>query len=247
MINCLNCYSEISSNFCPNCGQKATVHRYSVKHFVEHDLIHGIWHVDAGILKTIKTLFTTPGHAVREFIIGKRTKLFNYLSLLIIIIGVSHYIGSYSSVKMSELFAFAGKTSMNDFETFTKNYPKMVLLMTIPFYALATFFWFKRAKLNFTEHIVLNSYKAAGEFLITMLFTISTLFYTNKTGLLFIFSITSFFGYLYSFWFYNQFFSVYGYSKTSLNLKSIVSVISYFLVSFLIGIAFALIKQVKEI
>jgi Protein of unknown function (DUF3667) len=172
MINCLNCNNEVTSNYCSNCGQKATVHKYSVKHFVEHDLIHGVWHVDAGILKTIKTLFTRPGHAVREFVDGKRTKLFNYLSLLVIIIGVSHFIGSYSSVKMADLMSDA-KGTMKDFETFTKNYPKTVLLMTIPFYALITFFWFKKAKLNFTEHVVLNSYKAAGEFLITMFFTIS--------------------------------------------------------------------------
>jgi hypothetical protein len=48
------------------------VHSYSIKHFIEQDLIHRIWHVDTGILFTIRELFTRPGHCVREFINGKR-------------------------------------------------------------------------------------------------------------------------------------------------------------------------------
>ena len=58
--NCINSGNLITDSFCQKCGQKATVHKYSVKHFIEHDLIHGIWHVDYGIFFTIKELFTRP-------------------------------------------------------------------------------------------------------------------------------------------------------------------------------------------
>ena len=43
MESCQNCNETITGNFCANCGQKTSVHRYSFKHFITHDLIHGIW------------------------------------------------------------------------------------------------------------------------------------------------------------------------------------------------------------
>jgi len=55
-----NCIETITGNFCANCGQNTSVHRYSFKHFIVHDLIHGFWNVDNGIFFTIKELFTRP-------------------------------------------------------------------------------------------------------------------------------------------------------------------------------------------
>ncbi len=70
-VTCLNCEHSIAEKYCSCCGQKTSTHRYSLKHFVEHDFVHGVWHVDKGIVFTIKELFTRPGHSVREFILGK--------------------------------------------------------------------------------------------------------------------------------------------------------------------------------
>ena len=89
--SCLNCNQNIRSNYCDYCGQKASTHRYSVKHFIEHDFIHGVWHVDKGILFTLKALFTRPGHFVRNYIEGKRVNYFNFVSLLILIMAISAF------------------------------------------------------------------------------------------------------------------------------------------------------------
>src|SRR4051812_15937136 len=51
---CLNCGYEVINNFCSNCGQSTATHRLSIGHFVVHDLIHSIWHVDRGIFFTLK-------------------------------------------------------------------------------------------------------------------------------------------------------------------------------------------------
>lgn len=101
--NCLNCGTRIAGKFCSNCGQKASVHKYFLKHFIQHGLIHGIWHVDSGIIFTIKELFTRPGHSIREFIFGKRVGYFSFVTLLLIIFGVSHFLGEYAQVKLSDL------------------------------------------------------------------------------------------------------------------------------------------------
>lgn len=53
-INCLNCNSKIDGKFCSNCGQNTETHRLSFPHFLLHDIIHGTFHLDKGILFTIK-------------------------------------------------------------------------------------------------------------------------------------------------------------------------------------------------
>ncbi len=234
--NCLNCTNPIRSKFCPNCGQKTSVHRYSFKHFVEHDLIHGIWHVDNGIFFTIRELFSRPGHSIREFINGKRVGYFSFVTLLLLILTISHFLEEYVQVKVSDLMPENSRSAMNEVQEFIKKYPKSMLLLTIPFYSIFSFLWFKKSKLNLIEHFVLNSYKTVAESLIGLLFLIVTIFYTNIDVLAIIYSCISFFTFFYAFWFYRQFFSVYGYSNKSLIIRSIGVVFSYFCLSMLLGI-----------
>jgi Protein of unknown function (DUF3667) len=234
--NCLNCGKQITEKFCANCGQKASVHRYSLKHFIEHDLIHGIWNVDNGIIFTIRELFTRPGHSIREFIFGKRVGYFSFVTLLLLILGVSHFLGEYTQVKLSDLMPENSKGIMNEFQEFTKKNPKTILLLTIPFYSLFSFIWFRKSKLNLTEHFVLNSYKTVGESLIGLLFVIITIFYANIKVLTIVYSFISISTLLYAFWFYRQFFATYGYSKKSLIIRSLGVVFSYMFLSMFIGI-----------
>ncbi len=243
--DCLNCGNPITDKFCSKCGQKTTVHRYSLKHFIEHDLIHGIWHVDNGILFTIRELFTRPGHSIREFINGKRIGYFSFVTLLLLVLGFSHFLGEYAKVQISDLMPESSKGAVNELQIFTKKYPKSMLLITIPFYSLFSFLWFRRSKLNLTEHFVLNSYKTIGEFIISLLFVIITIFYSNIKLLTLVYSIISLSTIFYAFWFYKQFFSVYGYSKKSLILRSCGVVFSYMFLSFFVGVVMGIVKYIK--
>ncbi len=245
---CKNCGKLTTGNFCANCGQKTSVHRYSFKHFIQNNLIHGIWSINNGLFFTIKELFTRPGHSIREFIYGKRVGYFNVVTLLIIILGVSLFIGEYSQVKLSDLMPDdSSKSVMSEIETFTKKYPKAILLITIPFYTLFSFLWFRKSKLNLSEHLILNSYKTAGELLIGLIFTIITVFYTNYTGLILINSLVALVSLIYAFWFYAQFFSTYEYSKKSLIIRSLLTTFSFFIFSVLFGIVMGFIKGVKGV
>ena len=241
--NCLNCDRHLTNNYCENCGQKSTTHRYSLKHFIEHDIVHGIWHVDKGILFTIKQLFTTPGHSVRRFIEGKRGNLFNFISLLILLLAASSFLGHYSQIKLTDLMPEASKATMSSVEKFSSKYPKLVLIITIPLYSLFSFFWFKKARLNFTEHLVLNSYKTSAELMMGLLFTTLTIFYTNVGTLLLIYYfVVVLFSLIYSVWFYYQFFSKYEYSKKSLLFRAIMVPVTYMLISVVIGIVTGIVK-----
>lgn len=241
--DCLNCAAPVTHNYCPNCGQKSSTHRYSIKHFIEHDFVHGIWHVDKGILFTLKALFTRPGHSVREFIQGKRVPYFSFVTLILLILTASTLIAPYTHGSMSDLMPQGSKAAMSNAEKFISEHPKLILIITIPIYSLLSFLWFRKAKLNFSEHLVLNSNRVIVELIMGLLFSVITIFYANsKTLLLFYFSAVTLFAFIYSIWFYYQFFSGFNYSKKALLLRSILVPASYYTVSFLVGVVSAIIN-----
>lgn len=244
-VNCKNCNEIVSANFCANCGQKFSIQRYSFKHFIGTDLIQGVWSIDNGIFFTVKELFSRPGHSVREFINGKRVGYFSFVTLLLLILAISHFLGEFTQVKISDLMPETSKAAMNDLQLFAKNYPKSTLLLTIPFYSIFSFIWFKKAKLNLAEHFVLNSYRTVAESLIALLFLIITIFFTNIKVLTIIYSLISLLTLVYAFWFYKQFFSVYYYSKKSLIFRSLGVIFSYVFFTMFVGIIMGIIQYVK--
>lgn len=245
--NCLNCNHQSIDKYCQNCGQKSSTHRYSVKHFVEHDFIHGVWHVDRGLLFTLKELFTRPGNSVREFIQGKRINYFSFVTLILLILTASSLLAPYLHFKLSDLMPDNTKDMMNSFEKFATKNPKLLLIVTIPVNSLFSFVWFRKAKLNYSENLVLNSYKAASELIIGLLFTIFAIFYTDTKTLIFVYySIITPVVFIYGIWYYAQFYSVYGYSKKALIFRSILVILSYSLFQTVVGFIWGALQVLKH-
>lgn len=216
-------------------------------HFIEHDFIHGVWHVDKGILFTIKQLLTNPGNSVREFVQGKRANYYNFITLILLILGVSSLLSQYTHFKVTDLMSEATKNTLNDFEKFTTKYPKLVLLIQIPVTSFFSFIWFRKAKFNYSEHLVINSYKASVELLMSLLFFIITIFYTNIKGLTIIYYVgVQSIMFSYGVWFYYQFFSKSGFSKVSLIVRSVMAFLSLLLLSLVIGIIMGIAGMVKH-
>ncbi|MBD1429705.1 DUF3667 domain-containing protein [Sphingobacterium litopenaei] len=82
---CLNCHKEIHGKYCSHCGQSADTHRLSLSHFIAHDVVHGVFHLDKGLLFTIKQVLTRPGYAAMDYIAGKRKSYYNFFYLIFII------------------------------------------------------------------------------------------------------------------------------------------------------------------
>ncbi|MGQ3131542.1 MAG: DUF3667 domain-containing protein [Flavobacteriales bacterium] len=233
--NCLHCEEPLTGNYCAHCGQKATTRRFSAAGFVTYDLLQGIWGVDKGLLFTLKELFSRPGHSIREFIQGKRAGHFNYISLALFIVGLGLFLNEYSVHRLSDIIPDPHK-AMASVEKLTIKYPKLLLIVSIPVCSLFSWLWFRRAKLNIAEHLVMNTYKASGELVIELLFTLVTIFYHNKQGLYVVYNITATLTTLYGIWFYIQFFSVYGYSKAGLIIRSILIPASISFFFMLVGL-----------
>lgn len=134
---CLNCDTELTGKFCHECGQKADTHRITGKHFIMHDLVHGIWHIDKGIPYTLKQAVVRPGYAISDYIKGKRVRMYNIFYLMLMVIAFILYLG-----------VFMGIPGEHSFST------KATYLTFIPLYAGAGWLMFRRLKYNFFEHMV---------------------------------------------------------------------------------------------
>jgi Protein of unknown function (DUF3667) len=78
---CLNCNAQLDGPFCRNCGQKAKVHRTLSAFW--HDLIHGVFHFDGKIWRTLPMLVWHPGKLTRRYVHGERAKFVSPLALFL--------------------------------------------------------------------------------------------------------------------------------------------------------------------
>lgn len=246
--NCLNCEQQThNAAYCSSCGQKTTTHRYSLQHFVMHDFVHGVFHFDKGFFYTVKELFTRPGHSIREFIQGKRAKHFNYITMLIILITINVFLTSMAKVLPTEfLVSEDNKGIMERYNEFIAKNPKLTMFLLIPINAFCSFIFFRKSKLNYTEHLVINTFITSSLVIIGMLFTILTLFYSNMPVLRAMYGIMTLLYFIYSCWFFFQFFSAYGYSKPKLIWKSFMATFLPYLISMIIGMAIGFVLYMSK-
>jgi len=171
-VICKNCGNEVSGKFCSNCGQPANTHRLNM-HFVWHDLQHGLFHFDKGVLYTARELLTRPGHTIREFLEGKRIRHFQPLSFVIVLATVYgllyHYlIFSRFTTPLIESTDDITGASGKIVTWITDHFAFDCLIMIINA-TLVSYFIFKKKGYNLVEHLVLNTY-LIGLFIVVSLF-----------------------------------------------------------------------------
>lgn len=164
-MTCANCESVFDSKFCPNCGQKAEIHRITIKSVV-HDFVHAFTHADKGFVLLIKRLITHPGVVAKEFVAGKRKKYFNPLSFLVITSAIHAYAtystGYFTSTGQSQQQGGGGKRMpafmIEAFQVSNSNGKMLSLILIAPLMAFCSWLFFRRARYTFAETFVLNSF-----------------------------------------------------------------------------------------
>ena len=76
---CLNCGAQLDGAYCASCGQRAHLHR-SLMH-LGHDILHGVFHFEGKMWRTIPELFFHPGRLTRRYIDGERAKFVSPMAL----------------------------------------------------------------------------------------------------------------------------------------------------------------------
>ena len=100
MIQCKNCHENTDGKYCRNCGQKADVAKISIPALIR-DLPHAIFHIDRGLLYNFTQLFKRPGHAINEYLLGKRKPFFHPVSHLVFALVLNYLV-----VKMYNLHLY---------------------------------------------------------------------------------------------------------------------------------------------
>ncbi len=180
---CLNCGKVVSDKYCSGCGQKTDTHRISFKNFILHDVLHGTFHIEKGILFTAKQALIRPGKAALDYIAGKRISYYNVFLLILIVIGLTLFLRHF----YEEILISQGRVSTKDISSLNEASRKMdeiltqksklIILLFVPLAALNSFVLFRRKKLNLSEHFIIAGMVLLGILLWTLFANI--LFYFN--------------------------------------------------------------------
>ena len=156
---CKNCSYPTDNKFCPQCGQKTAVSRFTMKQLL-HDFIHGFFHVDHGILYTARELILRPGRTLRNYLHGHRIGLFNPFTYILLLGGISAVF--LKQFHWQGLFVDLGLMTKKAIDTAMWNssikHFSLRLLIAIPLYAAISWLFYYRKGYNFSEHLIVNTY-----------------------------------------------------------------------------------------
>jgi hypothetical protein len=92
---CLNCGATLDGAFCASCGQRAHLHR-SLLH-LGHDILHGVFHFEGKMWRTIPELFFHPGRLTRRYIDGERAKFVSPMALYLFTVFLMFAVFSFTT------------------------------------------------------------------------------------------------------------------------------------------------------
>jgi hypothetical protein len=187
--NCKNCNENLSGNFCNQCGQKK-FKRIDKKYIVD-ELQYTLLHANKGLLFSIKNIVKNPGKTAREYIDGNRVNHYKPLLLAFLLSGFSTFI-SFKILHIDKIMsAYNAEKHIemkynNELMSFISSYNSLVIIMLIPFFALATKIAFRKWGHNFYEHVVMNAYIMSYYTLISIILIYPFLFFIkNRSSVVF--------------------------------------------------------------
>jgi hypothetical protein len=201
-MTCNNCNAEISSNFCPKCGQPATLKRIDGRYII-HEIEH-VLHFERGILYTIKELLINPGQNIRNYLTTNRSRLVKPIIFIIITsliytiaVKVFHIDDNYIQFNNE-----GGKlnTPQKLFEWVTSHYGYSNIMIGI-FIAFFIKLFFRKSNYNFFEILIMLCFVTGVAMLIYSFFAILQGIITIKIKV-----IGGFIGTLYCAWAIGDFF-----------------------------------------
>lgn len=177
--NCPNCGGPLPAGdrFCANCGQKAALHRLSLKE-VTHETLHFITHVDKGILTLLSLLVRRPGLVPREYIAGRRRTYFPPINFFLLVAAIYVFmlnavapmtrqdavppaeIQRYEHIKDPVQKARVAAILERRYEAvhFISKYANIVAMIATPLISFFMWLFYRRGRYNYTEHLVANMY-----------------------------------------------------------------------------------------
>ena len=208
---CRNCDNHFTGDYCNKCGQKTT-HRITMGH-IGHDMLHAFTHTDKGFFYLMLQLFVRPGIVAREYIVeGKRKRYFTPFQYILIIGAIAAFVAVNSHFIETTVQSIGGDTIysakklafIQKITSYQSRYYNFLILIQLPFYALATFLVFRKHRFNYAEHLTLQTFITAQTTILAMLVML-IIFLMGKTGL-YLASVMSLISAAFQIFAYRQFF-----------------------------------------
>jgi hypothetical protein len=180
---CLNCEHSFKGNFCPNCGQKATVKRITTTALLA-DVLHFFTHLEKGFLFTSWSFLTTPGISSINYISGKRKKYQTPVSYFLIWTGL--YIILHNTVVNYFNYQLAGEVitqldTSGQANILLRKHFTFFMIPAVLCTALSIYYILAKPKYNFTELLALTLYGGGTYFMMLFVsdFIVGVIFKVN--------------------------------------------------------------------
>lgn len=240
-MNCKNCSTELSSNYCPNCGQSASLKRIDGR-YIFNEIQH-LLHFEKGVFFTVKHLFLKPGISIREYIKEDRNKLLKPITFLIItsllysLIG--HFFNTQETFVQKEDSLF-GKSHINDILSWRRGHFGYANIIQAIFISFAVRLIFRKHGYNLYETTTLMCF-IIGQ---VMLYSTVELLFNPLISWHISITILSILAFIYPTWAIGQF---YGSSKISNYIKALFAYLLgyyfFYVVIVLIGFIIDLLSK----
>ncbi len=92
---CRNCGATLTDRYCASCGQPAHIHRTLSS--LGHDILHGVFHFEGKVWRTIPELYLRPGRLTRRYIDGERAKFISPMALFLFTVFLTFAVVPFTS------------------------------------------------------------------------------------------------------------------------------------------------------
>lgn len=161
MTNCINCNQEVSTPFCPACGQKNPVKKINMLNMWS-DFSARIYGFDGMFPRTLRDLTLRPGQVARDYIQGNRIKYYGPIGYFFLVLTIYMLLGSMLGVDFLDFMMKSNPTNVSEqgegVQEVTKgltlwmieNFRSVSFCITL-FTVFFTWLLFRKSKYNFVE------------------------------------------------------------------------------------------------
>lgn len=140
------------------------------------------FNLEKGFGYTIKMLFLVPGAAIQEYLFEDRQRMMRPLPLVLLLTAIATFLSFHLlplDAGLSKPVAQSVQASglpqgmvplLELLQKLGKQYFNLILMSSIPFMALTSFWLFRKANLFYAEHLVVNMYLFSAQTLLLILF-----------------------------------------------------------------------------
>lgn len=206
-MKCKNCEFEFEGNYCPNCGQNASVKRFTYSYFLRETFFSSL-DIEQGFFSSLRDLFIKPGHAIRNYLEGKRLNLAVPGKYLLLMGAVSTFLAVQLQIfevpAISEYLMWL--PMIEGLFEFAAKYATLTNIIAIPVFAFFSWIVFRNKGYNYAENTILNIFITSQQLLmLIILVPILQGFNTMNSQLIGIYTIITV---IYNVWVYIQFFKL---------------------------------------